>query len=1332
VSVGFLDRVSGRPPALLAQAFELGPVAKAVISLAPGSLGHLAEVNTAFCALFGHERAALVGKPCEILYGVEDRPEIRAALQRLAAGDQRPAASERPMVRRDGSRVWAATLASVAHDTDGTPYVIAEVVEVTDRHAAEEALRRSEEQFRAAFDAGLLGMAIAGEDGHLRRVNAAFEALTGRPAADLVGRQLTTFAHPEGAEYRIGRPDGTVAWARVAMSTVPGPDGTRDRLVQCEDVTGRRMAETLADREARRLRTTAEHNKELLHRATEAVQAIELERTAALAALDKLARSERRFAEVFDHSPVPKIVIGLRGTDRGRVLLANPAFRRLVGGAADLLFPELAQAADDLGPEPEWDNPGPAHEAKLRRADGTAAVVAVHLLAITDDRGPQSAVVQLLDITAEREARAALGRSEEQFRTAFDGSPVGLLIADEHGRFQRANPAAAALTGRPVSELIGLTHREITDPADLEASARARLALLRGADDVCYDKRLRHADGRMSWTRVTLSLIPGPAGRLWRLVQLQDITAERAAAAAREREVRRLRATLAVQREVTAAAGDRDTALRVVAARAVELFDAADGSVVELAQGDQMHYLATAGTLGPFLGINLDIGGSLSGRVLVTGTPAYCADATTDQRVDREACIRLGIGSMMIVPLRTENRVIGVLKVCSGLPAAFDETDGEQLALLADSLGSALRHADDAARNATLLDERTRALAALEASDTRFRLAFENSPLGLTLIGLNEPDVGRYLQVNPAMTAITGYRAEELTAMTYHDLVHPDDIPDEASVRAAYATGFHAYRNELRYRHKDGHVVWVSLCGAPVHDRLGRPLYLVSQVEDITAQRAAETQLRRQARLLELIPAAVIVRDLDGTIRWWNAGAEALYGWPLAAAAGKVTHRLLGTVFTTAGGARDVLDGLTRRGSWAGELEHLTADGRTVNVLSRQVLHHLDDGHGDQVLEINTDVTAARAAERALTESEQRLRAQFDYSAAGQIVRTLDGAVVQVNEAYAAMLGHTRDELAGIPDADLVHPDDLATVQREIAGLFAGDAPAFTHVGRLRHAEGDWLDVEATVSLVRDGGGRPKNLIAVVTDISARRAAERARDQAAAALAERNEELEAANRLKLDLIGMLGHEIGNPLSSIRGYAEILGDAPAALHPARRERAVEAIARQAGRLDEIVREVLAMVSIDAGAITAARQELSVRAEVAKALVAVDLERLPVLGPDARILCHPGHLQQILVNLLSNAAKYGGGATAVTISLDGTGHAAISVEDNGPGVPEEFRPRLFERLSRADRDAARAKGTGLGLYIVRGLAQANHGDVRHEPDPAGGSRFIVDLQTADFAH
>jgi PAS domain S-box-containing protein len=633
---------------------------------------------------------------------------------------------------------------------------------------------------------------------------------------------------------------------------------------------------------------------------------------------------------------------------------------------------------------------------------------------------------------------------------------------------------------------------------------------------------------------------------------------------------------------------------------------------------------------------------------------------------------------------------------------------------------------------ARLLAERTETLTALQVSEARFRLTFDGSPLGVTLLDLAPETFGRYLAANAAMTRITGWSSDELAGMTFRDLVHPDDLPAVSDVVARLAGDpAEPARHEYRYRHRDGGDVWVAVSTGAVHDRHHRPLYLVDQVEDITARRQNEAQLRRQARLLELIPAAVIVRDLDGTIRWWNAGAAELYGRPAAEVLGKEIHRLLATVFPDGMTAGDLEDTLRRAGAWNGPLDHVTADGRTVTVLSRQALHQ-PAGTPDadvQVLEINADVTASRHAERALAASEQRFRAQFSNSAAGQVVRALDGTFIDVNPAYAAMVGYPAEVLIGMSDRELLDAGDLAAGQDLVAELFA-DADTFTHETRLRHALGHWIDVAATMSLVRDADGRPQHVIGVVTDVTDRRIAERARDQAAEEFARRNDELEAADQLKFDIIAMLGHEIGNPLSSIRGYSEVLLEDWAHLDDARRDSAITAIARQAGRLDEIVQEVLAMVTLDAGMVVSDRRELSLREHVDIVLSSTGSRQVPVLGEDRRVVFSPGHLQQILVNLLSNAAKYAGGATAVRIVRDPRDPATVHlrVEDEGAGVPEEFRHRLFERLARAARDARTVRGTGLGLYIVRGLARANGGDVHHEPGPIGGSHFVLDLPAA----
>ncbi|GAA0459114.1 serine/threonine protein kinase [Actinoplanes capillaceus] len=230
-----------------------------------------------------------------------------------------------------------------------------------------------------------------------------------------------------------------------------------------------------------------------------------------------------------------------------------------------------------------------------------------------------------------------------------------------------------------------------------------------------------------------------------------------------------------------------------------------------------------------------------------------------------------------------------------------------------------------------------------------------------------------------------------------------------------------------------------------------------------------------------------------------------------------------------------------------------------------------------------------------------------------------------------------------------------------------------------------------------------------------------------AEIADRNRELEAANQLKADLIGMLGHEINNPLATILGSLDLVlaGDP---LPPS----ADRLLARQQGaarRLAGIVEEVLALVSIDAGRLTATPRPVRVADHIEAALGAAATTAVTVsCPPDLVAAVQPGHLDQILTNLISNADKYGGGVEAIDVHGSDGGPVTIDVADRGPGVPPDFRDRLFDRFARAENTAGKVAGTGLGLYIVRELARANGGDIRYRHSPARGSTFVVSLPPA----
>jgi PAS domain S-box-containing protein len=180
----------------------------------------------------------------------------------------------------------------------------------------------------------------------------------------------------------------------------------------------------------------------------------------------------------------------------------------------------------------------------------------------------------------------------------------------------------------------------------------------------------------------------------------------------------------------------------------------------------------------------------------------------------------------------------------------------------------------------------------------------------------------------------------------------------------------------------------------------------------------------------------------------------------------------------------------------------------------------------------------------ALADSEERFRLAFESSPLGVLFTSLDsadlGAFRWANPAICAMTGYTAAELTGgMSFRQLQHPDDHASSGNLLARLVSGELDRFRMDRRYLAKDGGTLEVTLHIAVVRDARtGRPRYLVTQVEDVTDRRRARRQLEAQATLLEERNAALEAANRLKLDLIGMLGHEIGNPLSVILGYTEL--------------------------------------------------------------------------------------------------------------------------------------------------------------------------------------------------
>jgi PAS domain S-box-containing protein len=233
--------------------------------------------------------------------------------------------------------------------------------------------------------------------------------------------------------------------------------------------------------------------------------------------------------------------------------------------------------------------------------------------------------------------------------------------------------------------------------------------------------------------------------------------------------------------------------------------------------------------------------------------------------------------------------------------------------------------------------------------------------------------------VNPAMERITGYQAEELIGQVVHDKIHHShpgarpyplsECPLSGTVRMQKPV-----RGEDLFVRKDGTFFPVRYSASPVF-RDSVPVGAVIEVQDVTESKAAEEEVRKQAALLSLAHDAILVRDSESQVIFWNHGAENIYGWTAEEAIGRVTHELLQTRFPVSREAVDVA--LQERGEWEGELTHITRKGTAIVVASRQSLRRDERGAAAAILEINRDITERKRAEEEIRklndELEQRV-----------------------------------------------------------------------------------------------------------------------------------------------------------------------------------------------------------------------------------------------------------------------------------------------------------------------------------------------------------------------
>jgi len=374
------------------------------------------------------------------------------------------------------------------------------------------------------------------------------------------------------------------------------------------------------------------------------------------------------------------------------------------------------------------------------------------------------------------------------------------------------------------------------------------------------------------------------------------------------------------------------------------------------------------------------------------------------------------------------------------------------------------------------------------------------------------------------------------------------------------------------------------------------------------------------------------------------------------------------------------------------------------------------------VRRLQINLAEMRAAASALAESEER----FALAAQGASVGIRDHCDLRRDEEYWSpqlyhVLGYVPGELAARASSfnKLVHPSDRQRFHDALEHHLEERTPLQIEC-RLRHKTHGYRWFLCTGQAIWAADGLPRRLITSFKDVDDRVQGE---------------------QMRSEFVSTVSHELRTPLTSIMGAIGLLRSKVVGPLSPKAEHLVSVAFDNSERLVRLINDILDVEKMEAGKVAfdfkaESLAQLLEHAKEQNALFAEQHGATIVVAPlehDITLEVDEARFAQVMANLLSNAAKYsppGGQITIAAQLLDGA--VRISVTDQGPGIPDEFRQRIFERFAQADASNGRRKGgTGLGLNIAKAIVDAHKGTIGFDTTDGQGTTFYFTLPTAQPA-
>ncbi|MBC7422963.1 MAG: PAS domain S-box protein [Ferruginibacter sp.] len=602
--------------------------------------------------------------------------------------------------------------------------------------------------------------------------------------------------------------------------------------------------------------------------------------------------------------------------------------------------------------------------------------------------------------------------------------------------------------------------------------------------------------------------------------------------------------------------------------------------------------------------------------------------------------------------------------------------------------------------------EKVAARQRLEVEEARLRLATEGTKLATWDLDLQTMDIIH----SPRLAEIFGQQVDSmLTHPQMRILLHEDDVRDivEKAFKEAMQTSIYNY--EVRVVWPDKTLHWVKTQGKVLFDEQRRPVRMIGTMIDVTESKKNEIEIASLAAIVQTSEDAIISKKLDGSITSWNRAAERMFGY--------TAQEIIGQQFLIlipAERIKEEVEILARiqngQSITSFETKRVTKDGRIIDI--SLTISPIKDVQGKIIgaSKIARDITRQKLIEKQILASEERFRLLANSMA--QLIWTgdADGNLNYFSEAIYEYTGLTYEEIITRGWLQIVHPDDREeNIQKWQHAVSTGEDFIFEH--RFRRYDGQYRWQLSRALPQKDNHGNIQMWVGTSTDIH---------------------EMKENEQQKDFFISMASHELKTPITSVKGYVQILMSMYKDTGDEFLNKSLCTVNKQINTLTNLITDLLDLSKIKSGSLQLSQDHFYING-----LINETIKEIQHTQPgctitfdhteDVLVYADRERIGQVVINFLTNAIKYSPNCKDVHVSSSITNNeVSIAVADTGIGISKANQQKIFQRFYRvAGKDEKTFPGFGIGLFIASEIIQRHSGKIGVQSNTGKGSVFYFTL-------